>query len=161
VFCSYSPLKASPGPSEGGEIGRILIYYFSFVNFPVLSLTNYFLIIFVLSFACGSSHFANLPQLLQVGETEQLAVIFLFATRYPAEAVIPPIIRSLPAVLKNSFRFMVLFYFHCAVHGSPTFQFAVVDAPFKSYSISFPPVETGGYSLSTPSGLKCNSQYVS
>ena len=68
----------------------------------------YFLFPSFTSFACGNSHFENSPQLLQAGDTEQLAVTFLFTKRYPAEVVIPPSNNNLPPVLKKSFRFIIL-----------------------------------------------------
>lgn len=102
------------------------------------------------SVACGNSHFENLPQLLQVGETEQLAVTLLFTSKYPAEAVIPPRIKSRPAVLKNSFRFMVLilhFIVRCMVG-----RFFNLRLWMHLFNLTpfHPPVKTGGYSYSTP-----------
>jgi hypothetical protein len=74
-----------------------------------------------------------LPQLLQLGETEQLAVTLLLTTKYPAEAVIPPRISNRPALVKNSFRFIFQLIFRCAVHVNSVFQSMGVDAPFSIY----------------------------
>jgi len=69
------------------------------------------------SAACGKSHLENLPQLLQVGETEQEAVTLLFITRYPVDAVIPPRISSRPAVVKNSFLSIFFIIFSSLIPG--------------------------------------------
>ena len=75
-------------------------------------------------FTAGFSHFESLLQLLHVGETEQLAVTFLFRTRYPADAEIPPKIKSLPAVLKKSFLFIILINYLLCGACYYSFQFS-------------------------------------
>jgi hypothetical protein len=90
------------------------------------------------SIACGNSHFENLPQLLQVGEIEQLAVTLLLTIKYPAEAVIPPRINSRPAVVKNSFLSIFKSLFYLTLSGATH-----ADSP-KSFASS----------LSTSTGLE-------
>jgi hypothetical protein len=70
------------------------------------------------------------PQLLHVGETEQLALTLLLTQRYATEAEIPPRIKNRPLVLKNSFLFISFVLFRFSVHVSSVFQAAKVDAPF-------------------------------
>jgi len=100
----------------------------------------FYLFPFFTSLACGNLHFEKWPQLLQVGEIEQLAVTLLLTTRYPAEAVIPPRMRRRPAVLKNVFLFIM-----------PKLTRPVFQTTGRVFVLFHPPVETGGYSNSTPS----------
>jgi len=84
-----------------------------------------------------------------VGETEQLAVTFLLTTKYPTEVVIPTRIKSLPVVLKNSFRFIILLTIYCAAHIANSFNLIDDDAPLFFIPF-FPRVKTRGYKHLTP-----------
>jgi len=105
-----------------------------------------------------------LPQLLQVGEIEQLAVTLLLTTKYPAEAVIPPRIRRRPAVLKKSFRFIVLFNFlFCGawLAGFLNYSRGCTFVLLSSFYHQVIPIAIGtrGYFLSTLSELCFKMQF--
>jgi hypothetical protein len=84
----------------------------------------------------------------------------LLRTRYPAEAVIPPRIKSLPAVLKNSFRFIILISFLYCGAWLAVFSNYCCGCTFSNIFICHPPVETGGYSYLTPSEFYFKLQFV-
>jgi hypothetical protein len=101
------------------------------------------------SFTSGLTQLETFPQLLHVGETEQLALTLLLTQRYATEAEIPPRIKNRPLVLKNSFLFISFVLFRFSVHVSPVFQAAKVDAPFLFLFIH-PPFKSSGYIYLTP-----------
>ncbi len=107
-------------------------------------------------FTFGFLQFENLPQVLHVGETEQLAVTFLLTTRYPTELVIPPRIKSLPVVLKNSFRFIstiVLLYGACYL----SFQSSCTGCVFI-FTYSFVPrLKPGATNMSFTRSFLCDT----